>query len=113
MGKKSLPKRVTERDFVKMAKAYAIDKNPLFLSALEVYTTQREMLDKLQKCIGPDTATVDKEYVKGRTNVYIHPAVKEMPRHAETMNKTATVILNIIKELGKPPQGPVDEFTSY
>ena len=113
MVKKSLPKRVTERDFVKMAKAYAVDKNPLFLSALEAYTTQRETMDELRRCIGQDTPTVEKEYVKGRANVCIHPAVKELPRHAEAMNKTATVILNIIKELGKAPRGPVDEFTSY
>ena len=42
---------------------------------------------------------VTKEYVKGRGNVYTHPAISEYNKTATSANQTVATLIKIIKEL--------------
>lgn len=44
-----------------------------------------------------DGVLVTKEYVKGRKNLYSHPAVAEYNRTTDSANKTVSTLMKIIK----------------
>ena len=101
-------KATTYAKLLKMAKSYGVEKNELFVQAAEQYDTQMRVIQSIKDAL--DTAeklTTSKEYVKGRENV---PLVKELPKHADSANRTLQVMLTIIKDLGKPPT-PKDRLT--
>ena len=99
-------KTATLTELEKMAKEYSVDKNALFRSAIKQYALQLRVIEDIKKAIDEDDVMVTEEYVKGRENSYANPAVKELPRHADSANKTAALILDIIKTLGKPAKTP-------
>jgi len=100
------------KDIVKMATAYDVGNNSLFLSVLDTYIAQKKAIDRLQAAISSEELTIDKEYVKGRKNQYIHPAIKELPRHAEAINKTASQLIDIITKLGQK-EGGTDSLMEF
>lgn len=58
------------------------------------------ILKDLEKTIREDGILVTKEYVKGRQNVYSHPAVTQYNRTTDSANKTAATLRRIITTLG-------------
>ncbi len=105
-------KAKTLQDLERMAEAYSVQDNALFRAAIGQYALQLRVIEDIKKAIDEDDVTVKKEYVKGRANAYASPAVKELPRHADSANKTASLILDIIKSLGreKPPVRKLDQL---
>lgn len=97
---------------IEMSKQYGVHDNALFMSTLETYMIQKKAIDKIRQTMDEDDITTTKEYVKGRENVYLHPAIKELPRHAEALNKTTSQLLDIIKTLGQKPSN-VDELMDF
>ena len=94
-------KTKTYKDLVEMARDYGVDQNALFLTALNQYCTQQKVIDTINKVLlEEDSLITTKEYVKSRENIYAHPLIKELPKHADAANRTASVILDIIKSLG-------------
>lgn len=95
----------TYSDLIKLAKTYGVDKNALFVQAAEQYSVQRMVIQQIKDTLQSDEDLLtSKEYVKGRENVYTHPLVKELPKHADSANKTLSTMLEIITKLGKPPK---------
>lgn len=105
-------KATTYSKLLKMAKTYGVDKNALFLQAMEQYDVQARVIQSIKAALDEEDAALltSKEYVKGRVNVYANPLVKELPKHADSANRTLQTMLTIIKELGKPP-APKDRLT--
>lgn len=98
-------KEKTYSDLIKLAKTYGVDKNALFVQAAEQYSVQRMVIQQIKDTLQSDEDLLtSKEYVKGRENVYTHPLVKELPKHADSANKTLSTMLEIITKLGKPPK---------
>lgn len=104
---------VSVDDFVNMAHEYGVEDNTLFLSAINTYDLQLKVIKSIKDEIEEGDATVEKEYVKGRKNLYINPCVKELPKHADSANKTAALILNIIKDLGRRKSVSGDDFDNF
>lgn len=102
----------TLQELERMAEDYGVQDNALFCAAIGQYALQLRVIDDIKKAIDEDDVTVKKEYVKGRANAYANPAIKELPRHADSANKTASLILDIIKELGreKPVAGRLEQL---
>lgn len=97
-------KNKTYSDLIKLAKTYGVDKNALFVQAAEQYSVQQMVIQQIGDALqNDDDLLTSKEYVKGRENVYTHPLVKELPKHADSANKTLGTMLEIIKKLGKQP----------
>lgn len=96
-----MAKKVTYDALLKMAKEYGVDDNALFKAQLQQYVTQQKVIEKINEVLlEEDSLMTKKEYVKNRENVYAHPLIRELPKHSDAANRTASVILDIIKTLG-------------
>lgn len=89
----------------KMAKAYGVDKNAMVCAAIEQYAFQLDVIMRIKYEIeSSDGLLTDKEYVKGRENVYANPLVKELPKHSDAANKTAQTLKDLIEKFGTAPR---------
>jgi hypothetical protein len=107
-----MKKPTTLDTLVEMAKEYDVENNALFASTLDTYMIQKKAIDKIKESMDGDDITTTKEYVKGRENVYLHPAIKELPRHADAINKTTSQLLDIIKVFGNKKKND-DELMEF
>lgn len=57
-------------------------------------------MEKLKVSIAQDGPTVTKEYVKGRQNIVINPAISEYNKTATASNGTAATLLKIVQAIG-------------
>lgn len=96
-----MAKKTTYDELLKMAKDYGVDQNALFISAAKQYGVQMRIIDSIEKILSEADLLVSKEYVRDRENVYSHPLVKELPKHADSANRTLGIMLDIIVKLGK------------
>ena len=87
----------TISDFIEKAKSLGIENDYMFLSTLERYQMQVNILENLKKIIDEESTLVTKEYVKGRENVYTHPAITEFNKTTDSANKTVITLDNLIK----------------
>ena len=53
----------------------------------------------LEKTVKEEGILVTKEYVKGRKNVYSHPAVADFNKTTDSANKTVATLMKIITTL--------------
>ena len=98
---------------MELAVLYGVDQNALFVAAAAQYQTQQEIIAKIKREIRAEKQlTTTKSYVADKENTYVHPLVKELPKHAESANRTAATILDIITKVGRPPEnrGRLQEF---
>ena len=76
----------------------------LFTTAFARYKRQVRTLialDKsIQEAIDSGETLVTKEYVKGRGNVMIHPAIQQFDKTTDSANKTVATLLRIFKTWG-------------
>jgi hypothetical protein len=82
---------------LKIAEQYGVEKNFLFITTFKRYTVQLNVLASLESAIAENGATVEKEYVKGRKNLYTNPAIKEYNNAVNSANKTVSTLMSIIK----------------
>lgn len=100
----------TYDELLKMARRYGVDQNALFLAAAKQYDLQQKVIALLNDGIEDGDLTTQKTYISGQKNEYAAPLVKELPKHSDAANRTATVILDIIVKLGTKPTEDEDEF---
>lgn len=95
----------TYDEIMKLAEAYQVQDNALFIATAKQYDTQMQVIEMIKAQLNSDGSAVStKEYVKGRENVYANPLIKELPKHSDSANKTMQTLLDIISKLGKPVQ---------
>ena len=85
------------KQIIKIAEQYGVEKNFLFITTFKRYSIQLQILAELEKTIEEYGATVTKEYVKGRQNLYTNPAIKEYNNAVNSANKTVSTLMSIIK----------------
>lgn len=73
--------------------------NYFFVSTFERYQVQIKILTELQQSFTGDGALTTKEYVKGRENIYVHPAITEYNKTATAANGTVATLINILKAI--------------
>lgn len=98
MNKKKLAEQ--EQAILRKAEENGLECDYLFSTTFERYRRQLKTLEALEKEIENSGTLVTKEYVKGRGNVYIHPAVAQYDRTADSANKTVSTLLRIFKNFG-------------
>ena len=101
------------KKFLTLAKIYGIEKNFLFTTTFERYLMQIQILADLKKVIDNDGILTTKEYVKGRENIYVHPAVAEYNKLSDSSNKTANILMNIVLKMksgDKNEKSDIDKF---
>lgn len=96
----------------KMAKEYGIEKNALFVSLINQYALQFAVIKNMKESLKSESMTTEKTYIKGQSNAYASPLVRELPKHSDALNRTAGMILDVILKLGRKPapKGKLDKF---
>lgn len=107
-----MAKKNTFDELMKMAADYGVQDNALFVSAAKQYGVQMRIIDSIEKILSDGDLLVSKEYVRSRENVYSHPLVKELPKHADSANRTLGTMLDIITKLGRKAEkkSEIDEM---
>ena len=95
MAKLSLNEQAQE--IMKIAEESGVQSNFFFLTTFKRYQVQLNLLNDLEKRIKEDGATVTKEYVKGRKNVYSNPALRDYNTTTDSANRTVATLMKIIK----------------
>ena len=78
------------------AKEKGLEGNFFFVTTLKRYQVQIETLEKLEEAIKEHGMTVVKEYVKGRENLCVNPAITEYNRTSTAANNTVATLIKII-----------------
>ena len=99
MGKLDLKQQAEE--ILKIAQKFGVEQNFLFLTTFKRYQVQLTILNELEQKIKEDGSLVTKEYVKGRENVYTHPAISEYNKTSQSANNTVATLIKILKDLRK------------
>lgn len=95
------------------AEKKGLTDNYNFMTTFDRYCKQVDLISKLSKVIEEDGELVTKEYVKGRENVYIHPAIKELNNTSNSANNTVSTLLKILAATPvKAEKDELDEFLS-
>lgn len=99
--------------FKGIAESLSEEHRYIFESTLETYFQLIKNFKVLKEALETDNCLITKEYVKGRQNVYVHPAMSEMNKTVNMLNTTAKTLITIIKELGAENKEEVDELTAF
>lgn len=78
------------------ARAKGIEHTFMFTTTFQRYVELISHMAELQKAIKADGCLVTKEYVKGRQNVYVHPAINAYNATAAQANNTANILMRFI-----------------
>ena len=98
MNKEALNAQANE--IMRLAEESGLQSNYFFATTFARYQVQLRILDELEKTIGEEGMLVEKEYVKGRKNLYTNPAVADYNRTTDSANKTVATLMRIIKNFG-------------
>ena len=99
MTKEKLERQAKE--ILEIAQKYGVEQNFLFITTFQRYQVQLNILNDLEKTIKEDGSLVTKEYVKGRGNLYTHPAISEYNKTSTSANQTVATLIKIVKSLKK------------
>lgn len=82
---------------LEIAEAAGVQSNFFFRTTFRRYQVQLNNLTNLEKAIQQYGTTVSKEYVKGRQNLYVNPAIAEYNKTAEAANRTVATLIKIVR----------------
>lgn len=106
MAKKEENVKDLAKGILEEAKECGLGSDASFLTSYHLLEVQIEMLDALEKSFKEDGATTTKEYVKGRENIYVHPAVD---KYTKTSDSAFNKIVKL-KEMIDKSTNTDDEF---
>lgn len=89
------------KELLQLAQQANVEQNFFFMSTFKRYQVQLGILTQLESEIKNAGVLVTKQYVKGRENVYTHPAVTDYNRTATSANQTVQTLLKIITTLAE------------
>ena len=88
-------------EILRIAAEHGVEQNFFFITTFKRYQVQIKILTDLEHTIKEEGNTVTKEYVKGRKNVYTHPAIGEYNKTSTAANQTVTTLMKIITTMRK------------
>lgn len=100
MTEKRISLQQQANEIIKIAEESGVQSNFLFVTTFKRYQVQLNILAELEKAMKDDGMLVTKEYVKGRKNLYTHPAVSDYNRTTDSANKTVATLMRIINNFG-------------
>ncbi len=93
-----------ERSILQKAEENGLECDYLFATSFARYKRQIRTLVALDAVVGEaidnGDVLVSKEYVKGKGNLQIHPAIAQFDRTTDSANKTVATLLKIFKTWG-------------
>lgn len=97
---------------LKEAKKRGIENSFLFETTFQRYLDHIKHLEELQAAIEEHGSMVTKEYVRGRENLYVNPAIAAYNQTAGAADKAAQLLLRCIADL-PAGGGETDEFDRF
>lgn len=79
------------------AEAKGVNTNYFFATTFKRYQVQTKILEELEKVLSEEGTMVEKEYVKGRKNLYTNPAILEYNRTTTAANNTVATLIKIVE----------------
>ena len=118
--KEKLPEKLSlqeqAEEIMKRAEEKGVSTNFFFVTTFKRYQVQMKIMNELEAQINEVGATVSKQYVKGRENIYTNPAISEYNKTATAANGTVATLLKILTTLAdeedKQPSDLMSEFLS-
>lgn len=118
--KEKLPEKLSiqeqAEELMKRAEEKGVSTNFFFVTTFKRYQVQMKIMQELEAQINEVGATVSKQYVKGRENIYTNPAISEYNKTATAANGTVATLLKILTTLAdeedKQPADLMSEFLS-
>lgn len=87
------------QEILRIASEHGVEQNFFFITTFKRYQVQIKILNDLEQTIRDEGNTVTKEYVKGRKNVYTHPAISEYNKTSTAANQTVQTLMKIILQM--------------
>ena len=101
------------QEILRIAEQHGVEQNFFFITTFKRYQVQINILNDLEKAIATDGTLVTKEYVKGRGNVYTHPAISEYNKTSTAANQTVQTLMKIITTLRDESSDGEDELLAF
>lgn len=101
------------QEILKIAEKHGVEQNFFFITTFKRYQVQINILNDLEKTIKTESALVTKEYVKGRKNIYAHPAIGEYNKTSTAANQTVQTLVKIITTLRSDTDDTSDELIKF
>ena len=83
---------------LKKAREKGDEQALLFETIFQQYLETLDHRQKLRKALVDDGMTVTKVYVKGRQNIYVHPALAAYATQGKLLLETAKTLMTLIRE---------------
>lgn len=94
------------QEILRIASEHGVEQNFFFITTFKRYQVQIQILADLEKTIKAEGNTVTKEYVKGRKNVYTHPAIGEYNKTSTAANQTVQTLMKIVTTMRNDDDDP-------
>ena len=101
------------QEILKIAEKHGVEQNFFFITTFKRYQVQINILNDLEKTIKSENTLVTKEYVKGRENIYTHPAITEYNKTSTAANQTVQTLVRIITTLRDGNEGEENELLVF
>ena len=101
------------QEILKIAEKHGVEQNFFFITTFKRYQVQINILNDLEKAIKSDGTLVTKQYVKGRENIYTHPAITEYNKTANGANQTVQTLMKIITTLRDEGNDSAEELMAF
>lgn len=88
---------------IKMAKEGGVEQNYFFTTTFARYQVQIETMENLKKEMEGKGLFITKEYVKGKENIVINPAISEYNKTSTAANQTVQTLIRIIQTFAGGP----------
>jgi len=96
-------------EILKNAKEKGVENSFMFETTFQRYIAHLAHLQELQKAVKEHGTMVTKEYVKGRCNLYVNPALNAYNSTAGAADKTAQLLIRYIVNPLKDEDGDSDK----
>ena len=118
MKKEKIPEKLTlqqqAEEILKRAEEKGVSTNFFFITTFKRYQVQMKIMNDLEAQISELGATVEKEYVKGRCNVYTNPAISEYNKTATAANGTVATLIKILTTFAEAEESePADLMSEF
>ena len=110
--KKNLTLQEQANEVLLQAQERGVSTNFFFATTFKRYQVQMKILTDLERKIAEDGPLVTKEYVKGRGNMYVNPAITEYNKTATAANGTVATLINIVKSFAEEGEVAGSKFQS-
>ena len=109
MSEKKVDLNEQMNEIIRIAEESGVQSNFFFITTFKRYQVQLNILTELEETLKKEGMLVEKEYVKGRKNLYSNPAIADYNKTTDSANHTVATLMKIIKSYNIKEDDKEDE----